>query len=149
MNIERKKDLSIYYWLIDKFSDAPYINIQDGFPVSNLVIPTISIDGGVINLEPHEMGNKNQVFVRIWRIDVFADNKSIRDEYSYRILGELQDNIPVYDYDEGFPPSVSPTQLGCLQASNIKMTPVQIFPELTEKLYFRASVTFTAKYNKF
>ena len=85
----------------------------------------------------------------MWRIDVFADNKSQRDDYSYRILDNLQDDVPVYDYDEGFPPTVTPTQLGCLNIFNINMTPIRIFPELTKKLYFRASITFSAEFNKF
>jgi|SRR3990167_1841889 len=150
MDIERKKDISLYYWLKDiVFPDATYITIQDGFPIATLTVPTISIEGSIINLDPHEMGNKNRVYRRMWRIDVFADNKSQRDDYSYRILDNLQDDVPVYDYDEGFPPTVTPTQLGCLNIFNINMTPIRIFPELTKKLYFRASITFSAEFNKF
>ena len=149
MHIERKKDLSIYYWLVALFTDVPYVNIRDGFPISDLVIPTVSVEGGTINLLPHEIGNKNRVFSRYWRIDVFGDTKSQRDDFTYRILENLQDTIPVYDYDEGFPPGVSPTQLGCLNVRNVRSNVIEILPEFTQKLYYRTSIALTAEYNKF
>lgn len=146
MDIERKKDLSIFYWLQDLFSDVSYVNIEDGYPTEGLEIPTVSVEGGVIKPRPHEMGNRNRVFKRLWLIDVFATNKSQRDEFAYRVLRALQDVIPVYDYDEGFPPP-TPTKLGVLDAQSISGVPVQIFPEMTEKLYFRFSISFTAEYS--
>jgi len=138
--------LSIYYWLTDLFSDASYVNIEDGFPTGNLEIPTVSVEGDIIDLKSLEMGNKNRVFKRIWFIEIFANNKSQRDDFSYRVLTALQDVIPVYDYDEGFPPP-TPTKLGVLDALTIRGTPVQIFPEMTEKLYYRFSISFTAEYS--
>jgi hypothetical protein len=146
MDIERKKDLSIYYWLQDLFSDVSYVNIEDGYSEEGLEIPTVVVEGGVINLKPHEMGNRNRVFKRLWFIDIYATNKSQRDEFSYRVLRALQDIIPVYDYDEGFPPP-TPTQLGVLDSQSISGVPVQIFPEMTEKLYYRFSISFTAEYS--
>lgn len=147
IHTERKKDLSLYYWLTDLFSDASYINIEDGFPTGDLVIPTVSVEGGTIDLKPHELGNKNRVFKRIWFIEIFANNKSQRDDFSYRVLTALEDIIPVYDYDEGFPPNVDPTKLGVLNTLTIKGTPIKIFPEMTEKLYYRFSISFTAEYS--
>lgn len=147
MHIERKKDLSIYYWLQDLFSDVSYVNIEDGYPTDGLEIPTVSVEGGLISPRPHEMGNRKRVFKRLWFIDVYAKNKSQRDEFSYRILEALENVIPVYDYDEGFPPTVSPTQLGVLDVQSISGVPVQIFPEMTEKLYYRFTISFTAEYS--
>ena len=146
MHIERKKDLSIYYWLVDMFSDAPFVTVRDGFPSESLVIPTVAVEGGTISLEPFELGNRSRLFDRIWFVEIFADNKSQRDDFSYRILSALEDVIPVYDYDEGFPPP-TPTQLGVLDPKTINMTPIKILPEMTEKLYFRNSVSFTAEYS--
>jgi hypothetical protein len=147
MHIERKKDLSVYHWLVDLFSDASYINVVDGFPTENLELPTVAVEGGTIKLKPFELGNRNRIFNRIWFIEIFAKNKSQRDDFSYRILSALENIIPVYDYDEGFPPDVDPTQIGGLDPLIIQATPIKILPEMTEKLYYRLSVSFTAEYS--
>lgn len=147
MHIERKKDLSIYHWLVDLFSDASYVNIEDSFPVRNLEIPTVAVKGGTIKPTLLEMGNRNRVFKRIWFIEVFAANKSQRDDFSYRVLTALQNPISVHDYDEGFPFTVAPTKLGVLDILDITGVPIQIFPEMTEKLYYRFSISFTAEYS--
>ncbi len=147
MHIERKKDLSVYYWLVDLFSDATYITINDGYPETGLEIPTVVSDYANIKPLPYEMGNSNQMFHRLWVIDIYGKNKSQRDDYGYRIATALQDSIPVYDYDEGFPPDVSPTQIGSLLPRNIQLIPIKIVPELVTKLYYRATVTFVAEYS--
>jgi hypothetical protein len=147
VHIERKKDLSIYYWLVDLFSDATYVVINDGYPETGLEIPTVVVDWHNIKPLPYEMGNSNQMFHRLWAIDVYAINKSQRDDFGYRIIGALQNSIPVYDYDEGFPSDVSPTQLGNLLPENLQLIPIKIMPELVTKLYYRATVTFVAKYS--
>ena len=147
MHIERKKDLSVYYWLVDLFSDATYIIINDGFPETGLVIPTVVVDYQSIKPLPYEMGNSNQMWNRLWIIDVYAKNKSQRDDIGYRITDALQDSVPVHDYDEGFPPDVSPTQLGNLLPYNLQQIPIKIMPELVTKLYYRATVSFVAKYS--
>ena len=149
MHIERKKDISIYHWLVDLFSDTSYINIVDGFPVGELVIPTVSIEYKNISLDPFQLGTQRELFDRVWYINVFAINKSQRDDFGYRIIRALQYPIPVYDYDEGFPPAVSPTQIGSLLPRRIKLDPIIILPQLTTKLYYRAVVSFEAVLNNF
>ena len=148
MDQERKKDLSIFYWLTDLFIDSPFINIKDGFPVENLVLPTIAVETKSINLDPFELGNKNQKFLRSWYIEIFATTKSQRDEYSYKILRALQDSIPVNDYDEGFPPDVEPTQIGYLLPEDIRMDIIKVMPQLVSKLYYRATISFIALYSE-
>jgi hypothetical protein len=144
---ERKKDLSIFYWLVDLFSDASYINVVDGFPQGELVLPTVAVEYKRISLDEFELGNLTQLFERVWFIEVFAINKSQRDDIGYRIIRALQNPIPVYDYDEGFPPAVSPTKIGALLPRRIKLDPVIILPEITTKLYYRAVVSFEAVLN--
>jgi len=148
MHIERKKDLSVYYWLVDLFSDVPYVTISDGYPPTEIVPPTIAVDWRHIVLDPWELGNSQPVFDRAWYIDIIAKNKSQRDDFGYRILDALKTNIPVYDYDMGFPPDVSPTQLGCLIPDNVRLEEVRILPQLTQVLYYRAIVSFGAQLNK-
>ena len=148
MDILRKQDLSIYYFLVDLFQDAPFITIVDGFPVQNLVVPSISVEAKMLNKQAFEMGNRRHLVPRVWIIDIFAKDKAQRDEFGYRIFTALDDPIPVYDYDEGFPPSVSPTQLGSMEIMDTKMEIIKVLPELVDNLYYRATVTFVASYSK-
>jgi hypothetical protein len=145
VDIERKKDLSIYYYIKDLFVANPTINVVDGFPVSNLVLPTVSIEASDINLEPFELGNEEELFIRIWYIDVFGKNKTQRDDLLYKVLRALQYKIPVYDYDMGFPPDVTPSRVGALRPRKIRSKTLKVMPELVDTLYYRASVSFTTE----
>jgi len=146
---ERKEDLSIYYFIVDLFADiGDFLNVVDGFPLEGLEIPTLSVEARSIDTAKWELGNRTRVQFRTWYIDVFAKNKSQRDELAYRLLNGLEACIPVYDYDEGFPPDVSPTELGCLEVEDLKLEIIRVFPELVDKLYYRATVAFVATYNQ-
>ncbi len=147
MEFQRKCDLSVYYYIQNLFIDTSYITIVDDFPVQNLVVPTISVVARIINLEPLELGNRKGYSIRLWDIDVFAANKAQRDEIGYKILDNIENKIPVYDYDEGFPPDIIPTQLGCLFPSQIKMQVIDVNPYLVSKLYWRSRVSFLATYS--
>ena len=149
MYLERKQDLSIYYWLKDVvFADAPFITIVDGFPVEGLSVPTVAVEGSDINIGPFELGNPHGIKYRIWDIDVFGENKSQRDEFAYRILNEVESKIPVYNYDKGFPPAVTPTKTGVLIPERIKMEVIRIDPNLVSDMYWRATVSFVAIYEQ-
>lgn len=139
----RKLDLSIYYWLVDKVPSI--VNVVDGFPNTELNLPTVSIVNLDVEGVPFEFGavDLNNHF---WRIDVFAENKAQRDELAALLFDELELHIPVYDYDEGFPPSVSPSQLGILVVSKRNTKPIHVFKDLVEKFYWRSSVTFFSYY---
>lgn len=143
MRLERKQQMSIYYWLKDIVDSS--VTVKDSFPMEGLTLPTVSITHLDMRGEPFELGAAERD-KRMWRIDVFADNKVQRDDLMYLIYSELECNIPVYDYDEGFPPSVSPSQLGTLIVKQRIAKPVHVFEELVEKLYWRASITFSTKY---
>lgn len=148
MFLERKQDLSVYYFLVDEFSDFPTLKIVDGFPAEALTLPTVSVEAIGIDTSQLELGNKHRYQTRTWFIDVFAVNKSQRDELAYRILNKIENKISVYDYDEGFPPEVI-TELGCLIPTDLRMEVIRIFPELSGTLYYRANIILTAVYNKF
>lgn len=149
MHIERKKDLSIYYWLKDIFSPYPAVTVNDGYPDGDLQIPSITVEGEEIRPVEYQMGSRDRIAYRLWTVDVIANNKDMRDEFAYLILDEMENGISVYDYDEGFPPSVSPTEIGLLRTTDIVMQPVRIFPELVEKMYWRISIRFMSEYNPF
>lgn len=145
---ERLEDLSIFYWLTALFADTPYVKIVDGFPTTGLVIPSVAVDAKTLRRVPFEMGNRTGLEPRVWFIDVFAETKAQRDDFGYRILNNIETNIPVYDYNSGFPPTVVP-QLGSLEVREIKMEIIKVFPELVDKLYWRASISFEAVYTNF
>jgi len=147
MIIDRKLDLSVYYSIVDTFSSAPFINVTDGFPEEGLTIPTIAVEIGDIDTYPSELGNRVRGKIRTWYIDIFAADKAQRDEYAYKLMSALESNIPVYDYDEGFPPSSAPSRIGSIVTDDIRLQIIKVLPELTEKMYYRSLVVFTGEYD--
>jgi len=149
MFVERKEDLSVYYFLKTLFADAPFVTIVDGFPEGvDLKLPTVAVEAGKIDVVLFEMGNRDGLRVRRWYIDIFAVNKSQRDEFGYRLLDALKDGIPVYNYDQGFPPSVSPAREGTLMVNSKSYNPIRVSADVVDKLYYRATVTFAAQNDK-
>ena len=140
MQLNRKWDLSIYYWLIDTVPSG--ITVEDGFPTGNLDLPTVSIVTLDTRAAPFELGgcDLDNMF---WRIDTFAANKAQRDELAYIIYKELEQGIPVYDYDLGF---VAPPQIGTLVVSKRNLKVIHVFADLVEKLYWRSGITFFTYY---
>ena len=140
MYIERKEDLSMYYHIKDQFTDASYVVIEDSFPDTVLQLPTIAIDAGTLDHELFEIGNRTPLRIRKWYIDVFANNKSQRDDFCYRIVNSLDSGINIYDYDEGFPPDVSPTKIGHLGLVKKSFLPIPVMVEENQKKYYRGQV---------
>lgn len=146
IHILRKQDLSIYYWLQNLFSAISFVTVQDGYPDAELSTPTISIEAMDFEIVPFELGNRQGQRIRPWAIDVFAMNKAQRDEFTYKIIDALESGIPVYDYDEGFPPP-TPTQIGTLEIDDIEVRIIRVFPVgAQEKLFWRAAVLFVTTY---
>ena len=145
MYLERIQDLSIYYWLYDKLNTTISIPVVDSFPTEELLIPSVSIEADEIDAFVLELGNSTLEQLRIWSVDVFAVNKSQRDEIGYKIFNDLDEKIPVYNYELGFPPTVVP-QLGVLDITEKKLKIIRVFPELVDKLYYRCEVTFSTIY---
>lgn len=146
MRLERKQDMSIYYWLQDQVPDS--INVKDGFPGSDLILPTASVTNLDIEGRPFQLGSKEKDY-RFWRIDVFAENKVQRDRLAYNLYEQVECQIPVYDYDEGFPPDVAPSRIGTLIVRNRRLEPVHVFEELVKKMYWRTQITFSTYYETY
>jgi len=118
------------------------ITVEDGFPPGELDLPTVSITSLDTTGTPFELGgcDKDTMF---WRVDVFAVNKAQRDELAYIIYKQLEDGIPVYDYDLGF---VAPPQIGTLVVSKRNLKQIHVFENLVEKLYWRSGITYFTYY---
>lgn len=146
MFLDRKQELSIYYWIKDLFETYPNVNVVDEYPDLVLDLPTVAIESSYIDVRPFELGERQGKEVRLWFINIFASNKAQRGEFASLIKEQLKEGIAVFDYDEGFPPAVTPTRIGTLITSSIIAEPVRIFPELVEKLYWRMSIRFITEY---
>jgi hypothetical protein len=105
------------------------------------------VEADNIHLTPFELGNRKQLQIRIWYFNVFAQNKAQRDEYAYRLMNALQDSIAVYDYDQGFPPTVV-TKLGALIPTDIDLQMIKIYSDLTESLYYRSVIKYISEYSE-
>lgn len=144
MMLERKEDLSLRQLIETSLPSTIAINVVDGFPEEVLTLPTIAIDAVTIELVEFQLGDRDGRRVRRWDIDIFAKNKSQRDEIGYILLHALKNGIMVYNYDEGFPPTVSPSEESHLDVVSRKMTIVKIFSSLVEKMYYRATISIVA-----
>jgi len=107
--IEKLQDHSIFYWLGNIFTATPFVTVRHGFPANDLVAPTVAITKDTIEVFQLELGNRTKTQVRTWIIDVFGVNEGQRDDYAYLVFNTLDNPITVYNYDEGFPPAVSPS----------------------------------------
>lgn len=141
MHIERKKDRSIYYWLVDLFSDAPFIKIVPENEEDELTLPRIAVTVSDVTGLSYELGNRHQALIRAWFIDIYAVNKDQRLDIAWRIMDALDNGIPILDFDEGFPPEVTPTQIGAIVVKEKSFTKIDVNPELVEKMYWRGSIT--------
>jgi hypothetical protein len=152
MHLERKKDLSVYFWLKTTFSDvSSFVAIEDGFPTeTELQVPSIAIEWDIMTSAVFEMGNRKGDYVRSWYIDVFAKNKSQRDDFTYRLIEAMENTIPVYDYDEGIPednPPTQPTQIGYMTVLDKEIKRFKVFAELVTKLHERSQVRFSTNFS--
>jgi hypothetical protein len=140
MLIYRLEDLSMFYFIKNMFSSTPFIEIVDSFPEQILTVPTISIDAGKLKEELFELGDRDKVRIRTWYIDIFAKNKSQRDDFGYKILAQTKNGMNIYDYNEGFPPDMAPTKIGHMDVLSISYEPIPVMLDEVEKLYFRGQV---------
>lgn len=142
MYLGRKQDLSVIYWLKDKFENTG-VEIVDGFPEEILYIPIIAVEWDKIDTYEYQMGSRDRFHVRSWYLDVYAKTITQRDEIIFRLLEEIENQIDVNNYDEGFPPDVEPTKIGVLRIMTLKAKNIQVLPRLKdERLHYRAVVNF-------
>jgi len=146
---ERNEDISLVIWLRSLFSGVLADDqVLDGFPETSLKLPSVAAEWDTVDGYPVEIGNRKWTKERRWYIDIFAVSKSQRDEYAFLIFNALDEGIPVYDYNEGFPPVVA-TQVETLIPISKRIQNMEVIPELSERLYYRATITFVASDGKF
>jgi hypothetical protein len=127
---------------VDIFSSTPGINIVDGFPDDPLKLPTISVEWDDTEAVDFQLGDRSGKRLRTWFIDVFAKNKTTRDEFAYKIHNELRNGITVYDVVNGVP---TQDKIGHLDILQRRIKVVRVDPELVSTLYYRASISILAE----
>ncbi len=153
MSLERRQDLSIEFIIRKKFEELGFEDIVDvdgSYLTPQLTIPTVAIDEGTLSTVKFEMGNRKGNYLRVWFIDIFANNKQQRNEFAYTVNEVLLANVPVYNYDED-DPSTWPDEteiLGTLEWKRLDIEPVKVMAELVSKLYWRSQITYVASYSK-
>lgn len=141
----RKEQLSIYYWARELFAPT-FINVVDEFPTGELTLPTIAIINVKDTAQPFQLGGPDRD-KRRWAIYVYAKNSGQRDDYLSIIKRSLESGICVYNYDEGFPPDVAPTQVGSLYVESRQSEPLRVYEDLVKKKYWWGVVTFLTYFN--
>lgn len=141
MSIYRLEDLSMFYYTKNLFMDYPHIIIVDEFPKQILEVPTISVVNGKLIEERFELGNRDSgLRTRRWFIDIFAVNKSQRDDFAYKFLDDCDKGITVFDYNEGFPPAASPAAVNHLSVISKSYQPIDVLADVNEKLHYRGQI---------
>lgn len=148
MSIYRLEDLSVNYWVRGIFQPFGQVNIVDEYPETLLTLPTVSVVEGKLMEEEFELGNRDGIRIRRWFIDVFAVTKSQRKDFGYKILAEAKNGINVYDYNEGFPPSASPSLINHLTVVSRTFDPIPVVKSLNETLYYRGQLILITKNDK-
>ena len=146
MYLERKQELSVYYWLSGLFTDG-VVSVVDSYYDGKLEVPRIAIVGEAIGSTLHELGGAER-YDRIWSLEIYAKTKQQRDEIGYKIFGDIRENghIQVFDYDEGFPPDVSPSSLGYMDIIEHQYRPKNLDSGLQEVLDWQAKVAVHSRY---
>jgi hypothetical protein len=103
------------------------------------------VDWDETDIHYFQLGDRAGSRLRTWYIDVYAKNKSMRDEFAYKIHNELKDGITVYDIVNGVPTA---TKIGHLNILQRRIKVVRIDPELVSTMYYRASISILAENDK-
>lgn len=142
----RKEHLALYYWLIDLLPD--HINVVRAYKKGDeLEPPSVSIESSDITNRPFELGNEDGLDDKFWVINVYGLTIAQRDDLAEIVYKNLK-KVPVYNYDEGFPPP-NPTRIGTLIVGVGKnSTPITVFEDLVEKMFWRRSITFITKFEE-
>ena len=149
MDLLRNQDTSIIYWLQDLFEDASFVTVTSEYKDEELTLPTVALETQIADGSVFELGNPNIAIERIYNIHIYANNITQRNDYAYKIFRELNCKIPVYNYNEGFPPTDSPSRTGTLLYAGARVITGYVNPELVDKMYYLSTVRYTAVYDEY
>ena len=152
MVIERLQDLSVYYKFKEILTPYPFVSVVDEFPTGEFVkgdLPRVSVEGLSFTSRSFELGNPLLQNHRMWKINVFAGNSTQRSDLLYFLNASIQVAIPVYDYNEGFPPTVTnQTQVGALGVPSTSTEIIRVHSQLVTTLYWRGELKIVTEYSQ-
>lgn len=126
MELERLIDLSVYYKIASLLPVS--VSIVDAWSDDSAIDPpAVVID--VINKKRawQELGSNSTKKTMLFKLSIYAATKSQRENIASLLADGLEENIMVYDYNDGFPPSSSPLNIGAavlIRPPNYSPTPV-------------------------
>ncbi|NMC34395.1 MAG: hypothetical protein GYA36_18375 [Veillonellaceae bacterium] len=143
----RKQEIAMVQKVKEEFTDIPFLTVYDSWPDEEIKIPSVVVDPQEIQLKEFEMGSRKRLRLRNWNIEIYASNKTQRNEVAYRLLELFEEQkIAVYDYDQGFD---NPPRAGTLLVFKIEFTPIAILPELVEKMFYRGVVSISTEFDDY
>lgn len=142
MYVEDKAHYSLIQKLKTEFQTE--LEVKDSFPKEELLVPTLSVNLVSVDFTNLQIGDYNNIRELSWVIDVFALNKTQRNQIVFKLFYILEKKIPIYDYDLGFPPQSIP-EIGSLTPTRLRIEFIEVQAEKPEDLYYRAAGIYTAE----
>lgn len=132
--------------LMDSYPNDDEINhivvTPTGMAESEIVLPIVALEYADQNELPFELGNKSGT-MRSFIVSVLGREEGETDDLAQQIFEWFRNyRISINNYNEGFPPEVTPTVIGNIDAENIKMVPVRVIgsPDVADR--YRQEITF-------
>ena len=132
----RLADATLIFHLRELMENSGYtasqFSVNDSYP-SNLdditQFPAITVQSNVGEAFPIQLGNISTLRIT-WFIDIFAKGDGQRDDITYFIWNDLQENqIILYDFNTGFPPTTGDytgiSTLGKIHFDNVSFQTIE------------------------
>lgn len=167
----RHVKLSLYYFLKTKLDASDYgstgyfndelVTLMDSYPSAaeyeriktpdnalsgetEIVLPIVALSYGSQIEFPFQLGDGPGTTRRVI-VSVFGREETETEDLTQQIFEWFRDNnVSLNNYNEGFPPTVTPTQVGTIEITDVSVTPVQIYGSANVADKYKHDVSFTA-----
>jgi len=122
----RLTKLSLYYYLQSQLTNDSLnsvVAVKNDYPdsVTGITPPTLVVSSLPISFEGWQLGGNDRRLYDVL-IDIFGINGGQRDDLSDIVYGYLnRKQIPIWDYNEGLPPSIV-TRIGTISVQSIEIS---------------------------
>jgi hypothetical protein len=146
MELERLIDLSVYHKLKNLLPVS--VNVVDAWDDdSDINPPAVAINIAKNERAWLELGSNSTKKIMVFTLEIYATTKTQRENIASLIADGLEENIVVYDYNDGFPPSYSPLKIGAaIIVRPPNYSPMPIVSGLQPRTKWVGRVTFEIYY---